>query len=180
MDETEVAQLVSESLGGSQDSFEKLLTLYEKPIFNAAYRILNNYEDARDATQNAFIKIYENLENFDSGHRFFSWVYRIAINEAINMRTARRPAGDLDTATGLKESNTPERALSRSELDELIQTALMSLEIQYRVVVVLRHFLDFSYRDIGGILEIPEKTVKSRLFTARNLMRETLSTKGAL
>ncbi len=180
MDETEIAKLVSESLGGNGKSFEKLLILYEKPVFNAAYRILNNYEDARDATQNALLKAYENLEQFDSGHRFFSWIYRIAINEAINMRAAKHPGVDLDAARRLKETHTPERSLGQAEVDELIQTALMALALEYRVVVVLRHFLDLSYRDIGVILDIPEKTVKSRLFTGRTLLREYLSRKGML
>ncbi len=178
MDESDVARLVAESRKGSKESFEKLLTLYQKPIFNAAYRILNNYEDARDVTQNVFLKAYENLDRFDPGHRFFSWIYRIAVNESINMRAARRPREDLDTAQ-LGESDTPEEALSQAELDEAIQAALMSLEIDYRIVVVLRHFLDCSYRDIGEILDIPEKKVKSRLFTARHLLRESLSRKGA-
>ncbi len=179
MDESDVARLVSESRQGSKESFEKLLVLYEKPVFNAAYRILNDYEDARDVTQNAFLKAYENLERFDRKYRFFSWIYRIAVNEAMNARAARRPLENIEN-TKLKETSTPERALSRSELNDVIQAALMSLGIDYRVVIVLRHFLDCSYSEIGAILEIPEKTVKSRLFTARSLLRESLSRKGVL
>ena len=179
MGESDVVRLVLESRQGSGEAFEKLLTLYEKPVFNVAYRILNNYEDARDVTQNVFLKAYENLESFDPGHRFFSWIYRIAVNESINMRRAKRPCENLESAK-VGERNTPEKALSQTELDEAIQAALMSLEIDYRVVIVLRHFLECSYRDIGEILGIPEKKVKSRLFTARNLLRESLSRKGAL
>ena len=179
MDESDVARLVLGSRQGCKESFERLVALYEKPIFNAAYRILNNYEDARDVTQNVFLKAYENLERFDFRHKFFSWIYRIAVNESINMHAARRPCQHLESAQ-VGESDTPEKTLSQTELDEAIQAALMSLEIDYRVVVVLRHFLECSYRDIGEILGIPEKKVKSRLFTARNLLRESLSRKGAL
>jgi len=179
MDESDVVRLVSESQQGSKESFEKLLILYEKPVFNAAYRILNDYEDARDVTQNVFLKAYENLDRFNSKYRFFSWIYRITVNEAINARGAKRPLENIEDAK-LKETSTPERVLSRSELNDVIQAALMSLGIDYRAVIVLRHFLDCSYSDIGEILEIPEKTVKSRLFTARSLLRKSLSRKGVL
>lgn len=179
MDESDIARLVLESQQGSAEAFEELLSVYQKPIFNVAYRILNDYEDARDVTQNVFLKAYANLEKFDQKHRFFSWIYRIAINESINLRTAKRPQEDLDHAQ-IKESHTPEKALNQRELDESIQSALMSLGIDYRIVIVLRHFNQCSYRDMSDILEIPEKTVKSRLFTARCLLRESLSRMGVL
>ena len=179
MDESNIARLVIESRKGNTEAFEELISLYEKPVFNAAYRILNNYEDARDVTQNAFLKAYESLERFDQKYRFFSWIYRIAVNEAINLRAARRPQESFDKAQ-IEETYTPEKALSHKELDELIQVALMSLAIDYRIVIVLRHFNHCSYRDMSEILELPEKTVKSRLFTARCLLRDSFSRMGVL
>jgi RNA polymerase sigma-70 factor (ECF subfamily) len=179
MDDCEEARLVSESRRGSRVSFERLLNRYEKPIFNAAYRILSDYEDARDVTQNVFLKAFENLEDFDSKHRFFSWIYRIAINEALNLHKSRRRFEPAEEETA-RERNTPETLLSVAELSQGVQAALMSIELDYRVVIVLRHFNDCSYRDISKILDIPEKTVKSRLFTARSLLREVLSRRGMI
>lgn len=179
MNDGDVERLVLEFRQGSAESFEKLLRLYEGPIFNAAYRILNNYEDARDVTQNVFLKAFENLDSYDQNYRFFSWIYRIAVNESINMRTAKRPLDNLENVK-VEESDTPEKALSQAELGEIIQGALMALGMDYRVVIVLRHFQNCSYKDIGEILDIPEKTVKSRLFTARSLLRDSLSSKGVL
>jgi RNA polymerase sigma-70 factor (ECF subfamily) len=179
MDDNEDLKLVSESRQGNRDSFERLLHRYEKPIFNAAYRILHDYEDAKDVTQNVFLKAFQNLEQFDTRQRFFSWIYRIALNESINFCKSRRrfDAGE-DTRT--EQRNTPEKLLSRKELGEIVQAALMSLELEYRVVIVLRHFNDCSYEEMGEILALPEKTVKSRLFTARTLLREIFSGKGVL
>lgn len=179
MDESEVARLVLESRQGSAEAFEGLVSVYQKPIFNVAYRILNDYEDARDVTQNVFLKVYENLERYDKKYRFFSWIYRIAVNESVNLRAAKRSQENIDHAK-IKESHTPEKALNQRELDESIQSALMSLGIDYRIVIVLRHFNHCSYKDMSEILEIPEKTVKSRLFTARSLLRESLSGMGVL
>lgn len=179
MNETQDLQLVREVQKGSRESFEKLVARYEKAIFNATYRILRDYEDAKDVTQNVFIKAFENLEHFDDNYRFFSWIYRIALNEAINLGKSRRRFEPADDAR-VDERNSPERLLRNTELDRAIQTALMSMTFEYRVVIVLRHFNDFNYREIGEILEIPVKTVKSRLFTARALLRESLSKRGIL
>ena len=179
MNDNEDLKLVSEAQQGSRDSFERLLLQYEKPIFNAAYRILRNYEDAKDVTQSVFLKAFQNIEHFDAKHRFFSWIYRIALNESINLaKTRRRFDGAEDTR--IEERKTPESLLRGKELSEVVLAALTSLEFEYKVVIVLRHFNDCSYQEMGEILEIPEKTVKSRLFTARNLLRESLSGKGGL
>lgn len=179
MDDSEDLRLVSESRQGSRDSFERLLLRHERSIFNAAYRILRDYEDAKDVTQNVFLKAFQNLEHFNGKHRFFSWLYRIALNESINLcKSRKRFNGAEDTRSEVR--NTPENLLSRKELGEAVQSALMSLEFDYRVLIVLRHFNHCSYQEMGEILELPEKTVKSRLFTARTLLRGILSGKGVL
>jgi RNA polymerase sigma-70 factor, ECF subfamily len=178
MDDNEDLKLVQESRQGSRESFERLLSRYEKPIFNAAYRVLHDYEDAKDITQNVFLKAFENLDQFDSKHRFFSWIYRIAVNESINLCKRRKPLGAAEDTR--VEENTPEKLMTRTELGGVVQAALMSLGFEYRMVIVLRHFNGCNYREISEILEIPEKTVKSRLFTARALLRDTLSKRGIL
>ncbi|HET7206623.1 MAG TPA: sigma-70 family RNA polymerase sigma factor [Terriglobales bacterium] len=178
MDDNEDLRLVQESRQGSRESFERLISRYEKAIFNAAYRILRDYEDAKDVTQNVFLKAFQNLEHFDAKRRFFSWIYRIALNESINLcKSRRRLEAVEDTRV---EENTPEKLMRRTELGGVVQAALMSLGFEYRVVIVLRHFNDCNYQEMSEILEIPEKTVKSRLFTARALLRNSLAKKGIL
>lgn len=179
MDDNEDLKLVSEARQGSRDSFERLLLRYERSIFNAAYRILRDYEDAKDVTQSVFLKAFQNLEHFNAKHRFFSWLYRIALNESINLSKSRRRFDGAED-TRIEVRNTPEKLLSRKELGEVVQAALMSLEFEYRVLIVLRHFNHCSYQEMSEILELPEKTVKSRLFTARTLLRGILSEKGVL
>lgn len=179
MNETEDLKLVREAKQGDRESFEKLVVRYEKAIFNATYRVIHDYEDAKDVTQNVFLKAFQNIEHFDGNYRFFSWIYRIAINEAINFGKSRKQLLAAED-NPVEEHNTPERILRRTELDGAVQAALMSLAFKYRVVIVLRHFNDFDYQEISEILEIPEKTVKSRLFTARALLRDSLSKRGIL
>ena len=178
MDDNEDLKLVQECRQGSRESFERLLIRYEKAIFNAAYRILHDYDDAKDVTQNVFLKAFQNLEHFDAKRRFFSWIYRIALNESINLCKSRRR---FDAAEDTQvDENTPEKLMSRTELGGVVQAGLMSLGFEHRVVIVLRHFNDCNYQEMSEILEIPEKRVKSRLFTARALLRDILGKRGIL
>lgn len=156
-----------------RETFERLVDQYEKKIFNLVYRMVNNYEDAMDVTQTAFMKAYDKRNYYDPNYNLFSWLYRIAVNEAINFVNKRKRTVTLgyDPASLVKN---PEENLSHSEQADRIQNALTQLKPDYRVVVVLRHFMDLSYHEISDILDIPEKTVKSRLFTGRQLLKSIL------
>lgn len=172
-------QLVERCRKGDRAALDELVRTYEKPVFNAAYRILGNPDDAADATQTVFLKAFENLERYDSKYKFFSWIYRIAVNESINMTKRNRnqtPLGEKEFAG----SENPEDDVQAGDLSREIQAGLMKLSENYRTVVVLRHFTDCSYRQISEILQIPEKTVKSRLYSARQLMKEQLQAQGVL
>src|SRR5690349_11799612 len=130
MDDNEDLKLAQESRQGSRESYDRLLIRYEKAIFNAAYRILHDYEDAKDVTQNVFVKAFQNLEHFDPKHRFFSWIYRIALNESINLCKSRRR---LEAAEDTRvEEDTPEKLMRRTELGGVVQAALMSLGFEDR------------------------------------------------
>jgi RNA polymerase sigma-70 factor (ECF subfamily) len=153
-------------LQGEAAAFEAIVRRYQRVLFTVAHRVLGNAEDAMDATQNTFVRAYEHLDTFDPSRRFFSWIYRIAINESLNMKRARRPEQPLDVAAERPEANASE-LLARLEQSELIDSALVRLPEEQRLVVVLRHFADMSYSEIGEAMGVPEKTVKSRLFAAR-------------
>lgn len=173
------AALVLECRAGSRQAFATLLARYERPIFNAAYRILNHREDATDVTQTTFLRAYEHFGHFDPSQRFFSWIYRIAVNEALDLASARR-VGDPDVEALTSQRAGPDEAAATGQVDDGLQAALMALKLDYRTVIVLKHVQDFSYEEIASILECPIKTVKSRLFTARHALRDLLITRGLL
>lgn len=179
MNESDEAVLVAESLRGNREAFGSLVNRYQKPVFNMAYRLLDDCEDARDVTQNVFLKAFRNLESFDPKFKFFSWIYRIALNESINLRNSRRFPREVDEKVADGQP-LPDDRLRSSELSREIQNALMSMKLDQSAVLVLRHFHGFSYYDIGQILDIPERTVRSRLFAARNQLRELLHRRGIL
>ena len=169
--------LVDRCLKGDRRALEALVREYQKPLYNAAYRILGNPEDAADVTQAAFLKAFENLHRYDPDYKLFSWMYRIAVNEALNQLKRSKPQQPLDDRTA-DDHPGPDAEAEAGHLSREIQDGLMALTDQYRTVIVLRHFSDFSYRQISDILEIPEKTVKSRLYSARQLMKDHLLAHG--
>ena len=151
---------------GRSEAFDVLVDRYYRVLFSVALRIVNDPEEARDITQTTFMKAYEKLHTYDPNHKFFSWIYRIAVNESLNSKGRRHPSEPVDTQL-VARGDTPEQDYEKNRLQETIQAALMKLSLDHRQVVVLRHFGDLSYKDIASALAISEKTVKSRLFEAR-------------
>lgn len=176
MEEDHDRELVERCRGGDRGAFTSLVIRYQRPIYNAAYRVLGNVEDASDVAQSVFLRMAERLEDYDPQFRFFSWIYRIAINESLNVlrRDARDQPLDDDNELAEPESAGPEARASAAEIAVRVEKALMKLKGDDRAVLTLRHFSDCSYQEIGEILELPEKTVKSRLFDARQRLRALL------
>ena len=177
MNEPDDIKLMERCSKGDRQAFEILLIRYEKPVFNAAYRMLNSRDDARDVTQTVFLKVFEHLDQYDPKYRFFSWIYRITLNESINWlkKSSRTDTLEIDAAD---PSGGPESEASNAELSDGMQQALMSINPDYRAVIILKHLLGCSYHEISEVLEIPEKKVKSRLYTARQLLQENLTERG--
>jgi len=169
--------LVEQCRKGDRRALDELIGRYEKPVFNAAYRILGNPDDAADITQITFLKAFENLDRYNPKYKFFSWVYRIAINESINQLKRGKKHQPYDEGE-IAQVGNPESEAAIGDLSREVQAGLMGLTNEYRTVIVLRHFSEFSYRQIGEILEIPEKTVKSRLYSARQQMKDVLQARG--
>jgi RNA polymerase sigma-70 factor (ECF subfamily) len=165
---------VARCLRGDPSAFEAIVNRYQRVMFALALRMVGDYEDARDATQNAFIRAYERLDTYDPERRFFSWMYRIVVNECLNFRRARRPTEPLDEGIEEPADAGPLRLAENGEQSARIDAALVKLPEDQRMVIVLRHFADLSYAEIGDILGVPEKTVKSRLFEARQRLGELL------
>jgi RNA polymerase sigma-70 factor (ECF subfamily) len=165
---------VKRCLNGDPAPFEALVGRYQPMMFNVALRMLGDYEDARDAAQNTFVKAYEKLATFDPERRFFSWIYRILMNECLNLR--RRPATAL---LGDSEDQVVDRsdadAVERAERKRDVKHALLSLSPAYREVIVLRHFAALSYEEMSEAIGVPTRTVKSRLHTARQQLASELA-----
>ena len=173
MHKEEDVALVESCIRGDRRAMSQLVSKYQRPVFNASYRILGNLDDAADATQTVFLKVFEHIADYDQKFKFFSWVYRIAINESLNQVKKRRAQESLDDSQASPWQG-PAEELDSARLCQKVQDALMLLNDDLRTVVVLKHISGCSYQQIAGILQLPEKTVKSRLYSARQLLKKTL------
>jgi len=168
--------LVERYLSGDREAFTTLVVRYQRAVYNAAFWILRKHEDANDISQTVFLKVAERAADYDPRYKFFSWIYRIAVNESLNLQRRHRHEDELDDDVDVagEESAGPERQASAAELSRDLRRAMMSLPTSDRLVLTLRHFSECSYEDMASILEIDEKTVKSRLFEARRRLRGML------
>lgn len=189
----EDAQLIEKVKGGQTEVYGTLVRKYQDRVFNTCWRICGHLEDARDLTQEAFLKAFEGLRSFRRQSGFYTWVFRIAVNLALTHRRSaqRRRAASLDQnpdlgATGRQadglakwagersDEGDPAQAASDAELQRSVIRALQGLEDDYRAVVVLRDIEGLDYQAIGEILDIPAGTVKSRLHRARMALRQAI------
>jgi RNA polymerase sigma-70 factor, ECF subfamily len=161
---------------GDREAFAELVVRYQRPLYNAALWIVRKPEDASDVTQIVFLRVAERLDEYDPKHKFFSWIYRIAVNESLNLlrRAGREDELDEETDFAASESANPEWQLGEAEQSRRIRAALMSMTANDRMVLMLRHFSEFGYEEIAQILGLEVKTVKSRLYEARQRLRELL------
>jgi RNA polymerase sigma-70 factor, ECF subfamily len=155
---------------GDREAFSDLVVRYQRPIYNAAFWLTRRAEDASDITQTVFLRVAERLDEYDPKYKFFSWIYRIAVNESLNLLRSSRREEALDDAIDIPDGDdaNPEWQVGEAQISRRIQNALMGMNTNDRTVLTLRHFSECSYQEIAQILDLDEKTVKSRLFEARH------------
>ena len=178
--------LVTAAKSGDLASFEELVNRYEQKIFRLTMNITRNREDAEDSMQDAFMKAYSHLNTFQEGSRFYTWLVRIAANEALMRLRKRRPnqfsldepiEGDEDLIPREIEDwgPSPEQRYAQSEMREILSSAIDELQPDFRVVFVLRDVEGISTEETAAALGISVAAVKSRLLRARLKMRQKLN-----
>lgn len=177
MSDSEDRQLVERTLQGDRTAFAALVDRYGPTVYGVACRALGPGPDAEDVAQNVFLKVYENLATYRPSYRFFSWIYRIALNESMNATRRQRHHASIDSVA-LSSTESADGALEEALLEDAVGLALMELEPEDRALVVLRHYEDLPYRDIAFIMDITEALVKSRLYAARQRLRLVLMDRG--
>lgn len=151
---------------GCERAFAELVKRHRPTVFGIARKIAGRYDDACDITQVVFIKAYQKLHTFRSQARFFSWIYRIAVNESLNFVRSVKRQKQLSNPRS-QVSRSPEEKLIESETEDRLQSAMMRIDPRARALLVLRYFADLSYHELSFVFDIPQSTVKSRLHEAR-------------
>jgi RNA polymerase sigma-70 factor (ECF subfamily) len=173
--------LVTASRNGNQDAFAQLVQLHQRRVFNLVYRMLQDYEEANETTQEAFLAAWQGLPSFRGDARFSTWLYRIAYHCCLKQLEVRKRDKALQKAIQA-EQTLAQRSLEEGmdvELDvqdcqQFVRRQLLMLPAKYRIVLVLRHLQEMTYEEIAEILTMPVGTIKTHLFRARNLLKERL------
>jgi len=165
-------ELVKQCLNGDNKAFDILVRRYEVQMYRTAFGIVNDGDLAKDVTQAGFVKSWEKLRTFNPEYKFYSWLYRIIVNEALNRSRNHKKYEALSLYQ--PDGNTPYAQLLNKEENRMLLESVNSLPADYRVVIQLRHFEELSYKEIADALDIEVSTVKSRLYSARIMLREKL------
>ncbi len=181
MAEVSEQELVRLTRSGNLEAYGDLVRRHQNGVFSACYRVLGNREEAEDVAQEAFLRGYQRLHQYDSERPFGPWIRRVGANLALN-RLAHNlaihpPAVELDDELDWPEQEEPDPAHAAAEQSEqrvFLQQALLELPAHYRAVIELRHFQELSYQEIAAALRIPVSDVKSHLFRARRALARSL------
>lgn len=170
------AELVRRTLAGQHDPFAALVARYQKRAFWIAFHVLGRSEDARDVTQEAFVRLFRSLQRYDFTRSFYTWFYRIVMNLAIDqLRKQRSDTRRLDDVLiALSDEREPDgsQPLERAEQDAMVWSVLERLDPKFRAVLVLRDIHGLSCREIAPILRVTHATARWRLHRGRQLFRD--------
>ena len=188
-----IAALVKQAQQGDMTAFEDIVRAFQGPVFNLAYRMVNNREDAADASQEIFVKLFRVIRQFRGDSKFSTWLFALAANTCRSrLRRSRRIAAvevrhvdetwETDEGPRAREladpSDGPVRVLARAEMQRGIETAVAELSPDWRTIVVLRDIQGMTYEEIADVLDCSVGTVKSRLCRARARLKEALTRRG--
>ncbi len=180
--------LINKALEGDQTAYEKLMKKYYQLIYNLIFRMISRKEDVEDLTQEAFIKAFNSLRNFDRQFAFSTWLFKIATNNAIDyLRKKKLNTFSIDREIESEESdfkfeipdneNKPDRVIIEDERKQILDEAIESLPPKYKEVILLRHKMDKEYEEIAKELKLPLGTVKAHIFRGRELLNKFLKDK---
>jgi RNA polymerase sigma-70 factor (ECF subfamily) len=139
-------ELLTRYRNGDRDAFAEIVVRYQRPVYNAALWMLRNVDDARDVAQAVFLKVVERLDDYDPRYKFFSWIYRIAVNEALNQKRRHGHEEPLDEDVELPDGDalSPETRMQLAERSRAVHDAMQGLSTNDRTVLMLRHFSECS------------------------------------
>jgi len=174
--------LIQRTQSGNIDEYGELINRYQTAVFNVCYRLLGNYQEAEDSTQDAFIRAYQKLHTFDIKRPFSPWVRKIATNICLNRLQKREhkylPLDNELNKDMTKNKTTPEEVVENNEQVNLIRQAILELPPKHRAVIEMRHYQELRYQEISETLKMPLSDVKSYLFRGRRLLAKKLKENG--
>ncbi|EST10301.1 RNA polymerase sigma factor SigW [Sporolactobacillus laevolacticus] len=188
MDQKE-KRLIKKVKKGDQQAFAELVDRYKNSVFAICFRMVGNTQEAEDLSQEAFIRAYNHIDQYDHERKFSTWLFRIATNLSIDFLRRRKTSVSLDAVVPGTEGlslNTilpdngelPDEQMVRRENEEMVQSEIKKLPEKYRSAVVLKYIEDLSLKEISDIMDIPVGTVKTRIHRGREMLRKNMTAGG--
>jgi RNA polymerase sigma-70 factor (ECF subfamily) len=179
--------LVRQAQRGDQEAFAELVTRHQRYVYNLAYRLLRDVDEAEDLAQEAFLRAWQGLGGFRGEAKFTTWLYRIVTNLCYNrLAGLRRQLFDVgldeddSVAMTLPPNEGPPAAVEAAEQRAFLHRQIAALPAKYRLVITLFYLQEFSYQEIAQVLDLPLGTVKTHLFRARERLKRQIQTSGEM
>lgn len=185
-------ELVNKARDGDIEAFEFLIHEYQKKVFNIAYRMIGNYDDASELAQEVFIKAYKSIRNFKGDSSFSTWIYKVTTNVCLDeiRKRKNKKVISLDEEIEYKDGEvkrqikderpSPEKILENKQVRKAVEDSINELADDFKTVIVLRDVQGFSYEEISKMIDCPQGTVKSRINRARQSLKQILKGKKEL
>ncbi len=170
----EQTQWIRQTKAGDQTAFSQIVDKYQKPVYNICYHMLKNGEEAEDAAQEVFLRVFSKLDTYDESRQFSTWLFAIASHYCMDRWKKRRfqlvSWDDLKNMLSERESSQPEKVMMNLEASREVHNILQTLRPDYRMVVILKYWHAMSYEEIADTMDTTVSTIKSKLFRARKMM----------
>ncbi len=176
--------LACQTLQGELSAFEELVARYKRPVFAIIYRMIGQYQEAEDITQDVFVTVYEKLYQFDQSKKFGPWIYQIATNSSISALRKKRKVIILNYDENIGKVNEqpynpvyipdPHLMFEKKELKDEIDSAILELHENYKAVIILRYKMDLNNQEIADILNISKENVEVKVHRARKALRKII------
>lgn len=168
-------KVIAQVLSGNTEAFAYIVNMYEAKIYNLALRMLRHHADAQDVTQEVFIKVFRQLENYREEAQFSTWIYRIATNACLDRIRKQRREQRQAKAWLVSQSSggeTPDSILEKRQMEEMLLEEISALPEKYRLILLLYHQQGLSYKEIADVLNISVQAVGTRLHRAKALLKK--------
>lgn len=187
MDIKEEEKIVKQLKSGDFSNYDKIVESYKNRVFGMAYKFTNDYNETQDLAQEVFLKIYRQIKNFREESKLSTWIYRISINTCLDWKKKKNRLKSINFSNMVNEENKdqnidikdesmlPDEIIIKGEDQKQVHKLIYELSNKYKTVLIMYHFNEMSYKDIATALNIPQRTVETRLYRARRTLKDKIS-----
>lgn len=180
-------EIVKQLKSGNYTNYDKIVDLYKNRVFGMAYKFTGDYDESQDLAQEVFLKIYRQIKNFREESKLSTWIYRISVNTCLDWKKKKERMKSINFSNMVNEENkdqiidikdeslSPDKIVLQDEDQKQVHKLIYELSDKYKTVLIMYHFNEMSYQDIARALDIPERTVETRLYRARRMLKDKMS-----